>query len=324
MDMNANVRVLAIGAATQDVFVSGKSLAAKRDVRTHQYVEMLPVGEKLELDEVHFDTGGGAHNAAVTFARQGLKASFVGKIGHDPAGAEVLRVMRREKVAIDHIATDSKLATGYSVLLLTPTGERTVLVYRGASSHMRGKDFRIPRLDADWFYITSLAGNLDLLKALMQQAKARGAQVAFNPGSGELKQTTKLRKLLGDISVLIANRSEMETLFEETDTKKLLLKGVKHVEMVVMTDAQRGSYVCDGKRIYGAGQYARVKVMDRTGAGDAFGSGFVASLALGGDIEQALTFASANSTSVVQQVGAKAGILKATRLKKMQIKSVSI
>src|SRR5215207_8763000 len=113
-----NVKILTIGAATQDVFLSGKAMHARRDVRTRDYVEQFPLGAKVEVDSVVFDTGGGATNAAVTFARQGLHVGYIGKIGHDPAGAEIVRVLRREGVATDRIVYDGRLSTGYSSILL--------------------------------------------------------------------------------------------------------------------------------------------------------------------------------------------------------------
>jgi sugar/nucleoside kinase (ribokinase family) len=73
-------------------------------------------------------------------------------------------------------------------------------------------------------------------------------------------------------------------------------------------------------KLYQAGSYQKVKVVDRTGAGDAFGSGFVAALAKGLPIEDALTLGSANATSVVAQIGAKTGILKTPRVKRMKLK----
>jgi sugar/nucleoside kinase (ribokinase family) len=80
--------------------------------------------------------------------------------------------------------------------------------------------------------------------------------------------------------------------------------------MVVVTDGPKGSYVIDSEAIYQAGMYKDVKVVDRAGAGDAFSSGFVATIAKGGSVPDAITYGSANSTSVVQQIGAKAGILR--------------
>ena len=323
--MDQQASVLAIGAATQDIFLSGKVLTAKRDVRTNDYIEAFPLGAKLELDNVHFDTGGGATNAAVTFARQGLATSVITKIGVDPAGGEVLRIMRREGVSIDHVAKDPKLHTGFSTLLVAPSGERTVLVYRGAAANLQSKDFKVGSLTADWFYISSLAGNLGFLAKLIEQAHKIRAQVALNPGSAELAQGRKLRKLLPGVTLLLANKEEMQTLFDSDDSREVMKRATASCHYAVMTDGAKGSYACDGIKIYAAGQYQKVRVIDRTGAGDAFGSGFVAALAQSRDIEDALTLASANATAVVQKIGAKAGLLKqGGKLKRMKVKAIEL
>ena len=178
-----NVKILTFGAATQDVFLTGKALHARRDVRTRDYVEQFPLGAKLALDNVYFDTGGGATNAAVTFARQGLEAGYIGKIGHDPAGGEVIRALRREGVATDRVVYDPRVGTSYSALLVANTGERTILNYRGASHNLAARDIAIRTLEADWFYVTSLAGNLDLLGKLLKHANNRGIRVAIDPGT---------------------------------------------------------------------------------------------------------------------------------------------
>jgi sugar/nucleoside kinase (ribokinase family) len=312
--------IMTVGAATQDVFISGKALMARRDVRTRDYVEQFPLGAKLDLDGVIFDTGGGATNAAVTFARQGFKANFVGKIGHDPAGSEVLRVLRREGVGTDQVAYDTKTKTGYAVIMQASNGERTILAYRGASHNLAAKDFAIRNFKPDWFYISSLAGNLDLLGKLLKHANTHGIQVAFNPGGGELANPKKLRTLLPLVNVLVANAEEMALLYPADSPAAVLRRAAAVCPYVVLTDGAKGSLATDGVKVYASGQYQKVKVVDRTGAGDAFGSGFVAGLAGGLAMEDALTLASANSTSVVQHVGAKPGILKTRRLKRMKIK----
>jgi ribokinase len=81
------------------------------------------------------------------------------------------------------------------------------------------------------------------------------------------------------------------------------------VPIAVVSDGPKGVVATDGKQIITAGMYEDVPVVDRTGAGDAFGSGFVAQIAQGKSLRDAIIFASANSTSVVGQIGAKAGIL---------------
>jgi ribokinase len=321
---SGNISILAIGAATQDVFLIGKVLTAKRDVRDNSYVEQFPLGDKLNLDEVFFETGGGASNAAVTFARLGLKSSFMGKIGQDPAGAEVLRVFKKEGVDAERVVYDEKLSTGYSSILLAPNGERTILTYRGASHNLKANDFHIKNLRADWFYISSLAGNMDLLARLIKHAKQHGIKVAFNPGRDELGQLKKLRKLLPDIEILIGNYEEMRLIFGGESAEEVLSRSFGACAYVVMSDGPNGTYVTDSDKLYYAGQYQKVKVVDRTGAGDAFGSGFVAAIAQGLSLEHAVTQGSANATSVIQKIGPKAGILRTSRLKRMKLKVIKL
>ena len=319
-----NVKILTFGAATQDVFLTGKALHARRDVRTRDYVEQFPLGAKMEVDNVVFDTGGGATNAAVTFARQGIEVGFIGKIGHDPAGGEVMRALRREGVATDRIVYDPRTGTSYSTLLVAPGGERTILNFRGASHHLTVRDVAIRNLEADWFYITSLAGNLDLLGKLLKHANNHGINVAIDPGNAELAQTKKLRALLPLVTVLKANAEELAVLFGGDNLRDTVVRAADNCPYVVGTNGAAGSYAAAAGRLYQAGQYQKVKVVDRTGAGDAFGSGFVAALAKGLAIEDALSLASANATSVVAQMGAKTGILKTKRVKRMKLKVTEV
>jgi len=236
-----NVKILTFGSATQDVFLTGKALHARRDVRTRDYVEQFPLGAKIDVEHVYFDTGGGATNAAVTFARQGLHAGFVGKIGHDPAGVEVMRVLRREGVSTDRVVHDPKLTTGYSTLLVAPTGERTILTHRGASHELGAKDIAIRTLDPDWFYISSLAGNLDLLAKLLKHANNHNIQVAVDPGAAELAQTKKLRALLPLITVLKANAQELQILFGGSDLRDTVIRAEGVCPYVVGTNGSAGS-----------------------------------------------------------------------------------
>jgi sugar/nucleoside kinase (ribokinase family) len=273
-----DVKIITFGGATQDVFLTGKALHARRDVRTRDYVEQFPLGAKIAVDNVYFDTGGGATNAAVTFTRQGLQAEYIGKIGHDPAGAEVMRVLKKEGVATERVVYHPRLSTGYSTILLAANGERTILTYRGAGHELTAKDIPIRNLEADWFYITSLAGNLDLLRRLLKHANTRGIQVA--------------------------------------------LAGV--CPYVIGTNGSHGSIAASGGKLYQAGEYVKARAVDRLGAGDAFGSGFVAGIAKGLVMEDALSLAAANASSVVAQVGAKTGILKTPRVKRMKLKISSL
>ena len=302
--------MLAIGAATQDVFLRAADVFKPWRHKGVDY-ERLPLGAKLEVDDVIFSTGGGACNAAVTFARLGMHSQFMGTIADDVAGQAVLAQLDAEDIDTTHVSYDSKHATGYSTLLLAPSGERTVLVHRGASAHYDKHNFDLRGVEADWIYISSMGGAMDVLEAVITQASELGIKVACNPGGAELKQATKLRALLDDISILSINRDEAKLLFEGETSEELALHALHRCPTVLVSDGPNGAVAATKEKVIIAGMYEDVPVIDRTGAGDAFGSGFAAKIALGHTLEEAITYASANSTSVVQKIGAKDGILHA-------------
>lgn len=305
-----NIKIISVGAAVQDVFMShSEEFAPVSDRAAHEQFLKLELGAKADVNNITFSTGGGATNAAVTFARQGIHAVFMGTIGHDPAGRAVLDDLDREGVDTSHVSYSEKFNTGYSVLLLAPNGERTILTYRGASTHYHSKNFDITGVDADWMYVSSMAGSFDVLHKLFGAARSKDIKIMFNPGKRELAQPEKLRALLEDVEILSVNMDEMQQIVEGSSIEELVVHGRHYVPVVIVSDGPNGVCASDGKTIVKAGMYRDVKVIDRTGAGDAFGSGFLSQWVLGKSLVDCIVFASANSTSVVQYIGAKTGIL---------------
>lgn len=302
--------ILSIGAAVQDVFLShSDEFKPVTDKSLHEQVMQLEMGGKADVNSIDFSTGGGATNASVTFARQGLHAIFMGTIGRDPAGQAVMTDLDGEGVDTRFVSYSNDLNTGYSVLLLAPNGERSILTYRGASTHYDKKHFNLDDIEADWLYVSSMAGSMEVIDLIFHQAKQRGMKIFFNPGKGELKQIAKLKGLLDDVDVLSVNKEEAARIVEGQTLEELARHLLHYVSVAIVSDGPNGVVATDGKTVVRAGMYEDVKVIDRTGAGDAFGSGFLSQWALGRTLRESVIFASANSTSVVTKVGAKTGIL---------------
>lgn len=301
-------KVICIGAAVQDVFLLGKIFKSHRD-EDGDRVQEFELGSKNDVEKVVFSTGGGATNAAVTFARQGFHAFYMGKVGDDVAGQAVLDALHLDDIDTSLVTVTKKTGTGYSVLLLAPNGERTILTYRGASTHYDLRVHEFSDQKADWIYLSSFEGNFEALETIFEYAKKHDIKIAMNPGKKELAEKTRLKKLLPGLAVLSANKQEMQMLFRGDSLLELAKVASEEVPIVIVTDGPGGVAACDGHKIVRAGIYENVPVVDRTGAGDAFSSGFVAMIAKGETLEHAVRFASANSTSVVSKIGAKAGIL---------------
>jgi sugar/nucleoside kinase (ribokinase family) len=305
------VKMLTIGAAVQDVFLShSPEFKPVADKTADELFLKIELGSKNDVNNINFSTGGGATNAAVTFARQGLEVQFMGTIAHDPAGDAVLADMDKEGVDTTNVSYSDKYCTGYSVVLLASTGERTFLTYRGASTHYDIKNFDLDEAKADWLYITSMAGNVDIIDKIFRQAKLQNTKIFYNPGKDELKKISKLKSLLEDVDILAVNRQEAQLIVEGDNLEELVRRLLNYVPMVIVSDGPNGVMASDGKNIVRAGMYEDVKVIDRSGSGDAFGSGFLSYWAVGKSLKDSIVFASANSTSVVTKIGAKTGILQ--------------
>ena len=303
-------RIITVGAAIQDVFLSNSAAFSSVKIdATHEMTE-LQLGAKIDVNKVDFATGGGATNAAVTFARQELDTSFMGMIGEDLAGDAILTVLDAENINTSRVKTTDKYNTDYSTVILAPNGERTILTYRGASSQIDGRDFEVEPGEFDWLYVSNLAGKMDDLNEIFSRAAKSGIKIAWNPGKKELQENLKMKSLLSDVEVLLVNKEEASQIFTGETLEELVHHGLNLVPVIIITDGPNGAIASDGKTVVRAGMYEDIPSLDRTGAGDAFGSGFVSQWAQGASLKQSLLFASANSTSVIQFMGAKEGILR--------------
>ena len=320
------VKILAIGKGTQDVFLKSEEFDPHEE-GTHVFTH-LPLGIKMEVEDVTFATGGNATNVAVTFARQGLESAYLWGLGDDPASQSILNELDTEGVDTEYVLQKPEFQSGYSVIMIATNGERTILNHRGRAFGRTGRHgFDLETIKAfDWVYPTSLGdGGLSLLRDIVDTAEANGVKVMLNPAGPELAEKEKLRALLDSVEVLCVNKEEMQTIVPGETLEELALHASRLVPVVIVSDGPNGVVATDGKTIVRAGMYEDVPVVDRTGAGDAFASGFLSQWAQGKSLKDSIIFASANSTSVVTKIGAKAGILrKGVNLHTMPIHESSV
>ncbi len=311
--------VVTIGTATRDVFIASPSFKALKDPKHLEALgfptgeaECFALGAKIDIEAPVFTMGGGALNSAVTFSRLGFKTAASFKVGGDGFGDTLASLLKEEKVS-PIVSRDASVGTAYSTILLNPNGERTVLAYRGASGAIRNRDIVFKKLNARWAYVVSGHIPLALLVSLVEYLGKKGTHIALAPSRYHLAMgMKKLRPVLKRVSAVFMNREEA-ALFtkEEYKREKLIFRKLDEAiqGFAVMTDGAEGSLVSDGRYLYRARTFKEKELVDRTGAGDAFGAGFVAGLMRDKDVPYALRLASANATSVVEHIGASAGAL---------------
>lgn len=313
--------VITIGSATRDVFLKSEGVEIRKHADSPSGMEQcFPLGAKIPIKELIFTTGGGATNAAVTFSRQGLKTGCVGVISNDFNGSEVIKELKGEKVRSFFTVHKDDL-TSYSIILVHPNAERTILSYKGEGQHFDIEKIPWRKLKAKWFFLNSLGGKLDVLQKAFEHITARNFKIAFNPGGKELELGLEILKpYLAEVDIFSVNKEEGESLVNSKSAEETLKELSQLVKgITVLTLGPEGVLVSDKKNIYRAGTPDSPRV-ERTGAGDAFVSGFVSQyILLTKDqglktkvedvIVKSIQFATANASSVVAQYGPKAGIL---------------
>ena len=314
--------VTVIGTATLDSFLF--SPVFKPVCKDKVCYEHLVLGKKYDIEKMVQVTGGNCTNVAVTLSRFGIKeVSMVAVLGDDPAGRAVASELISEGVDMSIVLRGADFVTSQSTIMVAPDGERTILNYRGTDMKKYETELNLNKIDSEWIYVSSVNSPSILLR-LMMLARDKGLSLAFNPSSWEVANTPEIKKFLHHIKMMFLNKEEVMEFFNthETNISKLLKMGSEAgIEYFAITDGRNGSSLIHKGKIYKCGLYNKdAPVLERTGAGDAFSSGFLSVIATGGTVEEALTYASANSTRVVQYVGGKQGILKSpTKLNDMPI-----
>ncbi|OGM92395.1 hypothetical protein A2755_01355 [Candidatus Wolfebacteria bacterium RIFCSPHIGHO2_01_FULL_48_22] len=297
--------VVSIGSSTLDIFIPVP------------FRNRLPVGSKLKIDAVTICGGGGAHNSAVTFKRNGLKVQLVTRVGDDVFGKKIQQIIHAQKIKAS-IRTDSSGSSGVSYILLDAKGDQTILTQRGVSGIFSKDEFsKMP--ESKWAYISTGAMPLHVLSALVKILHDRGTRIAINPSSEMLAHgLAKIRPILNRSRVVLLNRKEAASLTGVSIRRKRKIFKKLDADVLgiaIMTDGERGAFVSDGKTILKSDAVRVRKVVDMTGAGDAFGSAFVAALIKKGEncekgtcrpdhLQYALEKGTEHAAKTIQHIGA--------------------
>ncbi len=340
-------RIFTIGGATFDIFVKADDQSIM-SIRTpdsfHKWLS-FPHGGKVKVNQVMESFGGGATNTAVTFARQGFDVCFVGKVGKE-YGDKVFGNLEKEGIDCKHAKQTSRDKTGFSTIINTFDGDRTLLAYPGANRFFTAKDLPLDKLKmADWIFLNHLAGGgEDIHKALIKVLKANPKiKLAWNPGHEQIAQgAKKWKELLKQTEILFVNKEEASA-FSRVD---YMPAGVKQddprahvcthrdllppyaddvteilrffvgmgVNNVVITDGRNGSQATDGERHYFCPVLSHKRV-DTLGAGDAFASGFTVAMIKSLPLKNALLYGTLNAGNAVMHPGAQNGLLTADEMK---------
>ncbi len=298
--------IITFGGAVVDAFLE-TGLPEKRG-------EMCcNVGDKIAVRDLKFSTGGAGTNTAVAFSKFGFDVGAIIKVGDDGNARFILDELKKYKISF--LGKQEKGVTDFSVILDSKEHNRTVLTYKEKSNSISLKEIPVNRLKTKWFYFSAADGkSLETQKKLALFAEKNRIKIAYNPASYlTRKGASHIKELLSKIDVLILNDDEARDLVPNGE----LFSGLHNLgpKIVCVTYGERGNKVSDGKQVLTSFP-RKIKVVERTGAGDAFASGFVSGLIKTNSIKKAMQIGSLNAESVIQLSGAKNGLLTWKRVVK--------
>lgn len=295
--------VVTFGSATLDLFLEVDRFKIKKGSI------IFPFGSKIPVNSLRSSTGGGGTNTCATFALQGLKTAYCGSIGRDFAGSEILRDLSTLGIDTGLVVQKDHISTNLSTIFLSG-GDRTAFVYREASEALDKNDVNWDVLRSKWIYFAPLSGKLSsVFSEIVGWARDNKVQVMANPGNSQIE--SGFRDMLKDVDVLLLNIEEASLLtgVSKKREKRIIKNLFEDFDgLLIVTRGEDGALVSDGTSLWTT-PVLKVDVMDKTGAGDAFGSGFLAGQIKGLSIEESLQIAVANASSCVTRRGAKKGLL---------------
>jgi len=299
------LQVITIGSAVLDVLFKSKQFTvAPVD---HQLMLCEIYGGKMDVEDAVIASGGAGTNTAVSFERQGLHAAAISEIGVDVAAQIIWDDLDREGVDTSFLIEEKAERTGISALLVAADGSRSAMTYRGAAHMLSRSDIPFDRLQTEWIHVSSI-GNPSLIVELAAYCAGHHIHLSWNPSKAEAEELFLRTKLPAGrfADVLFLNDIEWAAV----EQKASMIHSM--VQTLVITKGKQGGVVYQGDQEYPYEATTGVSVVDETGAGDAFASGFVGTLIRGGSLHDAIGFGIENATGVIAHMGAKEGLLKHT------------
>ncbi len=320
--MSEKYDFVAIGDIVIDAFIELDKDEAdvSIDLDTGRKTLQMPFGSKLPYKDVTvINAVGNSPNAAVSAHRLGLKSAIVTNVGHDRNGKDCLEALRQEGIHTDYVRVHEDKQTNYHYVLRYGP-ERTILIKHEQYPYTLPDFAEPPR----FIYFSSIGEHgIDFHFQIAEYVAANPeTKLVFQPGSFQIKLGPEKLKAIYEVTeIFFCNKEEAQEILQTTEQDMpTLIRKFKELgpKMPVITDGPNGAYVVDEDDIaWHMPMYPDpADPVDRTGAGDSFSSTFTAAIALGKTPAEALAWGPINSMSVVQKIGAQAGLLSMDELQK--------
>jgi fructokinase len=310
-------KILGIGNAIVDVFVKvddiflQKNKLIKGSMKLIEKSEFENLKNTIKIEKI--EAGGSVANTMAGIAYLKGDPSFIGKINTDEFGKIYKKSLEKINVNFRYSEKKESLPTGASIIFITPDSERTMCTYLGISSQLSKND--INEDDIKDYEVIFLEGYLwdkgmseEMFKYVINLAKKNNIKIAMS--LSDIFCVTRHRKdflnlLINDLNILIGNENEINELMQ----KKNLLESINEIKkinkLIIITKSANGSLAVSNNEITNCESVKVEKVIDLTGAGDLFASGFFKEYLNKSNIKQCLKTGSELAAKIIQKIGAR-------------------
>jgi len=313
--------IIVCGSNTVDAFLKTDADLVSFNSPEHNHkLIAFPVGTKLPVNELEFHIGGGGTNVAATFRAQELRTAYIGKVGKDVNGHKVFEWLKSHD--IDFLGQVGG-ETGFSAILDTAANDRTILTFKGANNSLSFDEIPQHRLETKWFYGCAMREeSFSCLEKLFVFMKNHGRTTVFNPNPVLAKEGIgQLSTILKHTDILVLNKEEAQYLVKGDDTMELAHHLVKKgPKTIAITDGEEGVTIhCvagEKEQNFHLKPNPDRKIVETTGAGDAFASAFVTGLIKEKGLEVAARMGILNAESIISHCGTKEHVLSTKEIEK--------
>ena len=310
-------KILGIGNAIVDVFVKvddiflSKNKLVKGSMKLIEKNEFESLKHSIKIEKI--EAGGSVANTMAGISYLKGNASFIGKINTDEFGKIYRKSLEKINVNFSYIEKDENLPTGASIIFITPDSERTMCTYLGISSQLSKndidekniKDYEIIFLEG---YLWDKGMSEQMFKQVINLAKKNNVKIAMSLSdifcvSRHREDFFKL--LINDLDILIGNENEINELMQKNNLLDSIQELKKINKLIVITRSENGSLAILNNEITNCEGVKIEKILDLTGAGDLFASGFFKEYLDKSDIKKCLQAGSTLAAKVIQKIGAR-------------------
>ena len=310
-------KILGIGNAIVDVFVKVddnfllKNNLTKGSMKLIEKEEFANLKSATKIEKI--EAGGSVANTMAGIAYLKGEVSFIGKINSDEFGKIYKESLQKIKVNFPYSEKSENLPTGASIILITPDSERTMCTYLGISSQLSKNDIKEDYIKGHEIillegYLWDKGMSEEMFKHVINLAKKNNIKVAMS--LSDIFCVRRHREdffnlLLNELNILIGNENEINELMQKNNLLDCINELKKINKLIIITRSVNGSVAILNNEIINCDSFKVKKVLDLTGAGDLFASGFLKEYLDQSNIKKCLQGGSELAAKVIQKIGAR-------------------